>query len=1085
MVFLPKTVRILFLLIMGLAVAGAPDALGQHFRFGKNKVQYRTHAWQFLQTSHFDVYYYDGGQYLAEFTAHAAEDALRQISRLFQYTVTDRIPILVYQNHIDFSVTNAVDLPAFSEGIGGVTELYKNRIAMPFMGDYRDYRRVLHHEIVHAVLNDMFYGGSVQSILQNNIQLRLPLWFNEGLAEYSALRWDTRSDMYLREAILSDRLPPIQRLSGYYAYRGGQGVWDFIVEQYGQEKIGEILQRLKMTRSVDMAFQRAIGLNLDQLTEQWHKSLREIHFPEVTSRESMEYAGRAIVTRDRGYYNTSPVLSPLGDMVAFVTTHGTLFDIYVASTGDGQVMRRLVRGQTSPDFESIRILTPGLSWDPNGTHIAAAVRTGGRDEIAVIDVRTGEVRHHRVRGVDEIFSLAWSPIGRYIAFGGSSNAQQDIYLFDLATGEVRNLTDDVFSDHEPAWSPDGRHLVFHSDRGDNVEVGRFRRDNHDPATYVFRDFDIFLLDTETVRVRRLTHGSRFDNRSARFGSQEDRILFISDRNGIYNLYEKELASGQEWAITNDVIGMTQLAVSNDGSRAAMVRLKDGTPSIFTLDQPFGRRVHGSELPPSVWAERVSSHFAERSAAATLAQASLQRQNPFLRAAVQRRERTLAAPSFAPDTLIAGGDLQTDEIIETAEEGYGRVRIDFRNYNFGESYSRARSSIADFRDERFEPIGNIDEEGRLVSRRYRLRFSPDLIYGAAGYDMLYGVQGLTQMMFSDMLGNHRIFVASNLLIDLRNSDYIVAYSYLPRRWNWNVAVYHLSRLLPDYERLTYHRYRQYGISTGISYPFDKFRRIEMEAGLLGVSQSDIGDPRIPSSTRTILYPSVTYTKDVTTPGMLFPVEGSRFAVSLSGSPGNVAGDQIRFLTAMADGRFYSSFGRGLYSVAGRLSGGASIGPNRQMFYTSGVHNWLNRRFDETRGFPIEDVSDFLFARPLVPLRGFDINARNGAHYGLANGELRFPLVAALLPGPLPVLPLYNLQGTAFIDAAVLWGRQGEDVPLRIISRTDAGRFEDLLIGTGFGLRTILLGYPFRLDFAWPFDGTSFGPRRTYLSIGFDF
>jgi hypothetical protein len=39
--------------------------------------------------------------------------------------------------------------------------------------------------------------------------------------------------------------------------------------------------------------------------------------------------------------------------------------------------------------------------------------------------------------------------------------------------------------------------------------------------------------------------------------------------------------------------------------------------------------------------------------------------------------------------------------------------------------------------------------------------------------------------------------------------------------------------------------------------------------------------------------------------------------------------------------------------------------------------------------------------------------------------------------------------------------------------------------GIGLRTILLGYPLRLEFAWPHDGQHFGKQRTYISVGFDF
>jgi hypothetical protein len=271
-----RRASILFLGLFLAVLAAAPAAEAQYFRFGKNKVHYQEREWFFIQSEHFTVYFYEGGQYLADFTAREAERAYAQISRLFQYRIARPIPLIAYLSHGDFAVTNAVDLPTYSEGIGGVTELFKNRIAIPFTGDYQQYRSTVHHEIVHAVINDIYYGGSLQAVIQNNIQTQIPTWFNEGLAEYAAQGWDTESDMYVREAILNDHLAPIDYLSGYYAYRGGQGVWDYIAEQYGPEKIGEILQRLRLSRSVEGAFQRSTGLSVDELSERWHQSLREI-----------------------------------------------------------------------------------------------------------------------------------------------------------------------------------------------------------------------------------------------------------------------------------------------------------------------------------------------------------------------------------------------------------------------------------------------------------------------------------------------------------------------------------------------------------------------------------------------------------------------------------------------------------------------------------------------------------------------------------------------------------------------------------------------------------------------------------------
>jgi outer membrane protein assembly factor BamA len=156
-----------------------------------------------------------------------------------------------------------------------------------------------------------------------------------------------------------------------------------------------------------------------------------------------------------------------------------------------------------------------------------------------------------------------------------------------------------------------------------------------------------------------------------------------------------------------------------------------------------------------------------------------------------------------------------------------------------------------------------------------------------------------------------------------------------------------------------------------------------------------------------------------------------------------------------------------------------------------------------------------------MRGYLFNTVFGNYFALTNVEFRFPLVAALLPGPIPLLPLYNLTGLLFVDAGFAWGI---DVGLnddpqftnpasldfsisraRVVSVGESGniyeegdiipdgervvdevvREGDVLIGMGYGLRTILLGLPFRFDVGFPFDGRSFGNPIYYFSLGVDF
>ncbi len=381
--FLRRVGLLAFLIVGGLF----SSAYAQDDIFGQNKVQYTKFTWYYLQSDHFDVYFADNGKSLAEFTAAAAESAYASINKSFRYQIVNRIPIIVYNSHNAFQQTNVVS-EYMEEGIGGVTELFKNRVVLPFEGDYKKFRHVIHHELVHAVLNDMFYGGSIQSIISNNISLQLPLWFNEGLAEYEALQWDTDSDMFLRDATAHEYLPTIDRLYGYFAYRGGQSVWNYIAKKYGDQKIGEILNRIKSTRSVEAGFRGSLGIGLEELSERWQKEQKVLYWPDVAKREEpADYSRRLTDHRkDGGFYNTSPVISPQGDKIAFISNRNDYFDVFLMNATDGTILDKLVSGNTTNNFEELHLLTPGMAWSPDGKKLALATKAGEQDAITIIDI---------------------------------------------------------------------------------------------------------------------------------------------------------------------------------------------------------------------------------------------------------------------------------------------------------------------------------------------------------------------------------------------------------------------------------------------------------------------------------------------------------------------------------------------------------------------------------------------------------------------------------------------------------------------------------------------------------------------------
>ena len=170
-------------------------------------------------------------------------------------------------------------------------------------------------------------------------------------------------------------------------------------------------------------------------------------------------------------------------------------------------------------------------------------------------------------------------------------------------------------------------------------------------------------------------------------------------------------------------------------------------------------------------------------------------------------------------------------------------------------------------------------------------------------------------------------------------------------------------------------------------------------------------------------------------------------------------------------------------------------------------WINYQWSNN-GIPFERLADTFFTQPAVPLRGHRYNSVYGDNFGLINAEFRF-FVCSCNTRALPILPLYNITGVAFFDVGTAWGQidygitdiNGNSIVNKsftdfkiskpITFQDENGNIfsyldGDLLIGSGFGLRTIIFGLPLRYDLGWAYnrDGFSNQPIH-YFSIGIDF
>jgi Tol biopolymer transport system component len=986
-------------IVVALAFPAVLHAQGDYF--GQNKVQYRKFDFRVLKTDHFDIYYYPEEEQAARMASRMAERWYSRLSQILNHELRGRQPLILYASGPHFRQTNAIE-GDIGEGTGGVTEAYKRRIVLPFAGPIEATDHVLGHELVHAFQYDIT-GTNVNS--NSAGALGLPLWFIEGMAEYLSIGpVDPHTAMWMREAARREKLPNVDQLDNpkYFPYRYGQALWAYIGGKYGDRAVGQLL-RGAGGRDADYraAIKGILGIDTKTLSQEWHAAEFDAYRAIAeTTRMPAAIAKPIVINKEHGgELNVSPELSPDGSRMMFFSERDLFsIDLYLADATTGKVLRKITDTATNAHFESLQFLTSAGAWDPAGKRFVFPGISRGQPVLTVVDVDNGRTdREIRLPDIDEVLNPAWSPDGNRIAFSGLVGGLNDLFVYDLKAGSVRRLTNDAFAELDPAWSPDGRLLAFSTDRfSTNLE------------TLHAGNLRIAVLNVATGDVREIAGFADSKNISPQWAVEGRSLYFLSDRQGITNVYRVNAEGGTPVQITNllsGVSGITALspAMSAGGGRLLFSAYENDGYSIYALEtteQLAG--VPMTDLPRN--AAVLPPRRAGEGAVFTT-----------IRNVTEGLQPATAAPAPQPYRPSLSLDYAGQPTIGIGRDPFGTYASGGVGFVFSDILGNHTLATAAQVTSRFDEFG-----GTLFYLNRTHRWNWGLALDQTPYVWRDFLQGATTV------NGQRVVFEQEFRILQRDQSFS-------------------------------------GIA---SYPFSRAHRIDVSAGYrrIGFSQdvtTRLFDPVsgqqfaedredvASEPTLNLGQASAALVYDTSIFGATSPIRGARYRLELSQSSGS-----LTYSGLLADGRAYLMPLRP-YTLAfrtlfyGRFGSDADDGrlPALYLGYPGLVRGYDSGSFEASECGAQTDGSCPAFDRLI------------GSRVAIANAELRFPLWGALggsgFYGPLP------LEVALFADAGMAWGSS--------TGRTFTTTHRDPVTSVGAAVRVNVLGFAVaEIDYVRPLD-----------------
>ncbi len=1086
--------RILTVFGILMMMAGTASAQYYYTKFGQNRIQYKKFDWYFYSTNNFEVYYYFGGEAYAKQALEFLEDEFIELTDVLGYAPYTKTKIFIYNSTQDLQQSN-IGIGGDVFTIGGKTDFVKLQTEIAYPGKALEFKQEMIKQLSEILINDMMFGGSLAEIFQNSYLLTLPEWFIDGASRYLAYGWSEDMDDYIRDYLERKKINNNLKLQGEDAALVGQSMWNFIAVKYGEGNISNVLNLTRIIRNEENSIASTLGLTFSMFLDEWQ------NYYKIQSEEILQNYKQPSEDNEQASYLNKIVrighveMNPAGTKVAYTQHKNGKYDVLVTEVATGKT-KKVLDGGYHISNQQIDYNLPLIDWQDDEV-LGVLFFKRGNLYLNSYNVVSGDRLQKPLTRFSQIESFSYNDNGKLAVISGDVDGQNDLFLISMRRNALKRITNDNYDDLDPVFVPGTAAIVFSSNRPtDSLEVGKVKLEDVKDVYNLF----MYDLDTTEYAFSRLTKTLSKDKKPIVKNAND--IFYLSDQKGIRNVFKYSLRDSTFVQVTNYAFNVRDFDLSASGDEISYLMLDHGREKVYT-EQSF---------------DDENKIFTPQTARKRLEQAKY---------VVSRMPVRVADPVVEPEPIKEILEVETfskvDSLVlpdafffsdeETAEDVLEEEPSDEDSFIDIDNYVFEDEAKPVYKPESyFSNFTKFERKPRVLGPiAYQPRFSFSNLITSAAVDPLRKFSFLLESEITDILENHRITggVLTNQNFD--QGDIYLEYDYLKYWMDFKLRIDRKSYLFGnlDLQETYLQKYVLTRVEASAALPVTNTLRFEISPFVTITDYQNL-EPNYLLGSGTETYApeskepyfggrgSMVFDNTIERGFNIYQGTRGIFEYSTQVALNTPA---LNFSKITGDFRHYQKIHKEI-TFATRVYYGRSMGNNPQSFLLGGMQNWLFARYqyqgtNDPLGFsPDKDNSNILFSEFVTNLRGFDYNHAVGRNVLLLNAELRFPLFRYFSRGPIASNFLRNFQLIGFYDMGSVWNKKSpfsSDFvgPSITYSPEEAWSAEIFtfqnpwLVGYGWGLRTVLLGYYLKVDVAKPIQDYQVGKTRIYLTIGLDF